>query len=160
MKIDLKKLKEAKGYKKGEGVLDAETITLARDYKRRVAGAYAPIAPDSIESMVGGKEIVATRKIDGEMQVLCFDGKDAVIINGSGITRASLPCVEAATKALKAAGLKSAVIAAELHVDESEGRTRIYDVVSALAGKAEDLRLAPYDIIQLDDKPRLQNCHN
>lgn len=153
MKIDLKKLKEAKGYKKGEGVLDAETINLARDYKRRVAGAYAPIAPDSIESKVGGKEIVATRKIDGEMQVLCFDGKDAVIINGGGTTRAGLPCVAAATKAFKAAGLKSAVIAAELHVDESGGRTRIYDVVSALAGKAEDLRLAPYDLIQLDDKP-------
>ena len=70
------------------------------------------IAPDSIESKVGGKEIVATRKIDGEMQVLCFDGKDAVIINGGGTTRAGLPCVAAAVKALKAAGLKSAMIAA------------------------------------------------
>ena len=152
MKINLKKLKKAKGYRKGEDALDAETITLARDYKRRVAGAYAPIAPDWIESKVGGKEIVVTRKIDGEMQVLCFDGKDAVIINGGGATRTGLPCVEAASKARKATWVKSALIAAELHVDESKGRTRIYDVVSALAGEADSLRLAPYDIIQLDDK--------
>lgn len=152
MKINLKKLKKSKGYQQGADVLDPESITLARDYKRRVAGAYAPIAPEWIESKVGGKEIVATRKIDGEMQVLCFDGEDAVIINGGGTTRAGLPCVAAAVKALKAAGLKSAMIAAELHVDESEGRTRIYDVVSALAGEVDDLRLAPFDLIRLDDQ--------
>jgi ATP-dependent DNA ligase len=63
-----------------------------------------------------------------------------------------LPCMDAAAKCLKEAGIKEAIVPSELYYDEDGGRSRVFDVLSALADKEKlgKLHLAPFDIVSLD----------
>ena len=53
------------------------------------------------------------------------------------------------------------MIPAELFVDQTEGRTRIFHVLTALAdpGKTASLRLAAFDILELDEAPFKANSY-
>ena len=156
MEIDLKKFKKVNGYLTGDQkAVSTEIIQEAIRYKKRVAGNFSPVSGNQIETNLLGSEFYVTRKIDGEMQLLFFNGKDAVIINGGGRIRAGLPCVEEAAALLKKGEMESAVIAAELCTEESKGRQRVYDVLHALSGKGDisTLRLAAFDIIRLNKDP-------
>jgi ATP-dependent DNA ligase len=64
-----------------------------------------------------------------------------------------LPCIAEAAQMLKAAGIREAVIPAELYACEDSGRTRVFDVLAALADSSRygELRLAVFDIISLAD---------
>lgn len=156
MKIDIAKLKKAKGYFEGtiESV-DEKTACITREYKKNVCRNFIAINPEQIESRVGGEEFYPTRKYDGEMNVIFFNGTETFIINTGGRVRMGIPCIEEAGKALRNAGIKSAVIPAELYVCEQEGRTRVFDVLSALSKEEETgkLCLAPFDIIEIDNEP-------
>ena len=63
-----------------------------------------------------------------------------------------MKCLDAFAEAVKAAGLKQAIIAAELYLPRPEGRPRCGDVQAALAddAKRDQLALAPFDIVELD----------
>lgn len=78
------------------------------------------------------------------------------MLNASGKQKAeSLKCLDTFAEVLKKAGVKSAVIAAELYLPRPDGRPRCGDVSKALADdklKAQ-LCLAPFDIISLDGEP-------
>ena len=78
------------------------------------------------------------------------------MLNANGKQKAEkLKCLDAFAEAVKAAGLKQAIIAAELYLPRSEGRPRCGDVQAALAddAKRDQLALAPFDIIELDGEP-------
>jgi ATP-dependent DNA ligase len=89
------------------------------------------------------------------MNVLFFDGKEAAIINRSGRIRQGLPCIDDAAVTLKAAGVTQAVIPAELHAAETEGRTRVFHVLKALADPklTAGLHLAAFDLLELSGEP-------
>jgi len=156
MKIDLEKMSNVHGYMEGsaEAADQADALT-AIGYKKEIARNYISITPDQIDARLGGSDYYVTRKYDGEMSVLFFDGEQAAIINRSGRIRTGLPCTEDAKAALIAAGVRQAVIPAELYVDETAGRTRVFHVLNALSDqkKIDSLRLAAFDILQLDDEP-------
>lgn len=88
------------------------------------------------------------------MMVRADGANDAVESYGSnGVGRdVALPCFAEFGSLCRAAGLTDAIVAAELYaVLSADGRERVHDVKSAIAGGQHDcLRLAPFDILSLD----------
>jgi ATP-dependent DNA ligase len=133
--------------------VDAVSSAKAIDYKKVVTKSYISICPEQIEARLTGTDFYVTRKYDGELNLIYFDGRDTFILNRSGRVRLGLSCLEEAGKALAAAGIKQAIIPSELYVDEASGRTRVFDVLEALADEklVKKLCLAPFDIYELND---------
>jgi hypothetical protein len=75
------------------------------------------------------------------------------MLNSAGKEYADAPaCLDAFVQAMQAAGLKSAVLAAELYMPREEGRPRYGDVVTAMADGAlrDKLAFAAFDIMEID----------
>ncbi|HEX9059429.1 MAG TPA: hypothetical protein VF941_04555 [Clostridia bacterium] len=156
MEIDISKINKTKGYFEGRlDAVDSATALIAASYKKNVCRNFSAINPSQIDDRVGGEEFYVTRKYDGEMNVLFYNEKETFIINTGGKVRTGLSCTEEAGRALKRAGISKAVIPSELYVCESDGRKRVFDVLSALADEKEaaKLCLAPFDIIEIDGAP-------
>ncbi|KNY27442.1 ATP-dependent DNA ligase [Pseudobacteroides cellulosolvens] len=153
MILDKSKLNKSKGYLEGTvSAVDEVTAKVASDYKKNVCKNFIAINPEQIDSRIAGEEFFITRKYDGEMSVIFYNGTDTFIVNTGGTLRQGLPCTEEAGKLLKSAGIGSAIIPAELYLCEDNGRTRVFDVLSALSKETEigKLKLAPFDIIEID----------
>ena len=128
----------------------------ARNYKRRIAGAFVPISPGEITSKISGNKIYVSRKIDGEFNIFYFNGERAYLINANGVVKENLPILKEAENIFKLKKIKTIKLAVELHVKEDNKRTRITDVFSALANDVEKLTISPFDILSIDgeDFPR------
>lgn len=155
MKIQKEKFKKRNGYlEAGIDAVDRETASVAMEYKKKIAGKFMSITPDEIDLRVKGEDLFVSRKMDGELAVIFYEEGNIIAINTGGTVRMGLPPLDEAGSALKNAGIASAVLAAELHVDETDGRKRVFDVLSALSEKNGPLklRLAVFDILSLDGK--------
>ena len=133
--------------------MEQKYIQTAIDYKKKVAGKFVLVEGAKLKQRIDGERFCVTRKIDGHMQVVFYDGKQVFMLNASGKERAKdLKCLDVFAEAVKAAGLKQAIIAAELYLPRPEGRPRCGDVQAALAddAKRDQLALAPFDIVELD----------
>ena len=128
----------------------------ATDYKRRVAGLFSLVdGGREIRTKLSGDEFCVTRKIDGVMAyAVCRDG-EVMMAGTGGRDLSAVPCAKALAAAVKAYGAASATVAAELYAPSEKGRPRVFDVLAALADpkKAESLRLAPFDLVELDGAP-------
>ena len=133
--------------------MDQKYIQTAIDYKKNVAGKFVLVEGAKLKQRIDGERFAVTRKIDGHMQVVFYDGTQVFMLNANGKQKAEqLKCLDAFAEAVKAVGLKQAVIAAELYLPRPEGRPRCGDVQAALAddAKRDQLALAPFDIVELD----------
>ena len=133
--------------------MEQKYIQAAIDYKKNIAGKFVLVEGAKLKQRVEGERICVTKKIDGHLQVAFWQDGQVFMLNASGKQRAeSLKCLDAFAEAMKAAGVKSATIAAELYLPREEGRPRCGDVATALAddAKHDELCLAPFDIIELD----------
>ena len=135
-------------------MIEQKYIQTAIDYKKNVAGKFVLVEGAKLKQRIDGQRFAVTRKIDGHMQVVFYVDNQVFMLNANGREKASegLKCLNAFAEAVKAAGLKQAVIAAELYLPRPEGRPRCGDVQAALANdaKRDQLALAPFDIIELD----------
>lgn len=132
-------------------MIEQKYIQTAIDYKKNVAGKFVLVEGAKLKQRIDGQRFAVTRKIDGHMQVVFFVDGQVFMLNASGKERASgLNCLDVFAEAVKAAGLKQAIIAAELYLPREGGRPRCGDVQAALADKRDQLALAPFDIIELD----------
>jgi hypothetical protein len=125
----------------------------AIDYKKNVAGKFVLVEGAKLKQRIDGERFAVTRKIDGHMQVVFYVDGQVFMLNANGKQKAEqLKCLDAFAEALKTAGLKQAIIAAELYLPRPEGRPRCGDVQAALAddAKRDQLALAPFDIVELD----------
>ena len=125
----------------------------AIDYKKNIANKFMLVEGAKMRSRIVGSEFFVTRKIDGHLQILFYKDGDVLLLNSRGIDKAGhLSCMDAAASCLKAAGIKEAIVAAELFMPSEGGRPRCADVPSALAdpAKRDQLSLAPFDIVSLD----------
>lgn len=151
--LDRSLLTERPGYLEGEAKTVAaragETVT---EYKQLVCKRYISINPEQLEHRLGGNSYQVTRKYDGELAVLFYDGTEVYTVNTGGRVRLGLGVHDEALTHLKKAGVKQAVIPAELYVAEDAGRTRVFDVSAVLADPARhgELRLGVFDIISTD----------
>ena len=133
--------------------MEQKYIQSAIDYKKNIAGKFVLVEGAKLKQRVEGERICVTKKIDGHLQVVFWQDGQVFMLNASGKQRAeSLKCLDAFAEAMKAAGVKSATIAAELYLPRPDGRPRCGDVAAALANDAKrnELCLAPFDIIELD----------
>ncbi len=156
MKLNDKKFRKINSYEEGKGdVIDTESQMKAANYKKNFLKQFISINQNQIDQRLGGEEYYVTRKYDGEYAIIFFENKVAVTINRSGRVRRGIPCINEAAKILSKAGVKEAIIPAEIYVYEKNKRTRTSDLMSVLAGKDDinKLRLAAFDILELDNKP-------
>ncbi|WP_010256803.1 ATP-dependent DNA ligase [Treponema primitia] len=137
----------------------AEYSQQAVNYKKNISKNFVPLNPSQIGDRLYGSEFFVTRKYDGLLTLLFWEnggetgGGKLTLVNSSGKTLdSSLPCAAAAVSCFRRSKIQSAIIAAELYTDESDGRTRVTDTLSALAKKGDHsrLRLAPFDIVSID----------
>ena len=136
--------------------MEQKYIQTAIDYKKNIAGKFVLVEGAKLKQRVEGERLSVTKKIDGHLQVVFWQDGSVFMLNASGKQRAeSLKCLDAFAEAMKAAGAKSATIAAELYLPRPDGRPRCGDVNKALADDAlkDQLCLAPFDIIELDGNP-------
>ena len=133
--------------------MNNEYANIAKTYKRRVAGGFMLVDGAKLIEKVTGEDYIVTKKLDGEMRILFYseDGVEAYNSNGRQ-QEPLLPCLTEFGQLCKAAGLKSAVVAAELYAAIGvSGRERVQDVKAAIAAEQYDqLFLAPFDIIDID----------
>lgn len=133
--------------------MEQKYIQTAIDYKKNVAGKFVLVEGAKLKQRIDGERFAVTRKIDGHMQVVFYIDEQVFMLNANGKQKAEqLKCLDAFAEAVKTAGLKQAIIAAELYLPRPEGRPRCGDVQAALAddGKRDLLALAPFDIVELD----------
>ena len=136
--------------------MEQKYIQTAIDYKKNIAGKFVLVEGAKLKQRVEGERICVTKKIDGHLQVAFWQDGQVFMLNASGKQKAeSLKCLDAFAEAMKAAGVKTATIAAELYLPREEGRPRNGDVNKALADEAlkDHLCLAPFDIVELDGNP-------
>lgn len=153
MSLDRALLVERSGYLEGDAKHTApEAATTVTDYKQHVCKRYVSLNPDQLDHRLGGTSYQVTRKYDGELAVLFYDGTEVYTVNTGGRLRLGLGVHADALAALRAAGVKQAVLPAELYVAESGGRTRVFDVSAALADptRRAELRLAVFDVLSID----------
>ena len=123
----------------------------AVEYKRRVAGAFILVDGTKLKSKIAGNDICVTRKIDGVMRFIVYRNGNAVMFStGGNDDMSGIPCLDDLAKQLKTAKVKSATLVAELYVAVEGGRPRCHDVLEALASDTAKLRLASFDLLELD----------
>ena len=134
---------------------EATGADMALRYKKNVTRSFIPITPEQIDAKLAGNAFLVSRKYDGILALVVWDGKEASGFTSTGKPIGKVPCFDEAAAALKAAKLQEAVLAAELYAEESGGRSRVYDAVKALADAKEQgrLALAFFDIVSLDGAP-------
>ena len=155
MKIDISKLKTKNGYLEGQITsLEKNLADKAQNYKKRISAGFTPITPNQIQDKLNSDEYFVTKKIDGELGILFFDGNNAVLSNRSGLARAGIGCIDEAAELLKNSDFKSITLACELHTDESEQKSRVSTTRSALGckGNIESLHLSFFDILEIDEE--------
>lgn len=155
MKINKEKLKKRNGYLEGKSdAIDQTSAAKAAAYKKDFLKKFIAISPEQINRRLGDTKYWVTRKYDGEYANLFYEDGQAVILNRSGRVRSGLPCTDEAAKRLQDAGIRQAVIPAELYVYNEKKKTRVNDLINALADekKIGTLRLACYDILELNGK--------
>ncbi|MCD8186705.1 MAG: hypothetical protein LUD68_09800 [Rikenellaceae bacterium] len=155
MKIYEDKLKKRSGYEEGKAeAIDKATVTKALSYKNEFLKKFIAINPLQIDSRLGDSIYWVTRKYDGEFADIIYDSGQAVIVNRSGRVRRGIPCIDQAAAVLQKNGVKQAIIPAEIYVYNEKKKTRVNDLINALANekKIGTLRLACYDILELDGK--------
>ena len=134
-------------------MLDKEIIEKAKQYKKRIAGSFVLVDGNEISGKITGSQFVATKKIDGSLYGLFFEEGAVLGVSTTGRIIKDLPCLKEAADLLKARGIGSAVIEAELYAVLEDGkRERVGDVSKAMADKSlwDRLFLAPFDIVMLD----------
>lgn len=119
-------------------------------YKRKVTGSFIAITQEDISSKISGDKVYITTKIDGEFNLLHYDGKEAVLVNGSGKTKDNLPLLKSAATLLKDQKVKSLTVPCELHLNTKDHRCRVSEVMSAISNKKDALTVSPFDIVELD----------
>jgi hypothetical protein len=125
---------------------------IAREYKKTLSQNFISLAPHKIDEYLGSGIFLVTRKYDGELALLFFENEKLYAVNSSGAPLPDLPCRKEASLYLHKAVIRQGVFAAELYVDESGGRTRVFDTIAALAepDRHGSLRLAFFDILSLN----------
>ena len=134
-----------------------EIQQIAIDYKRKISSNFISITQDDISSRISGTDVFVSTKIDGEFNLLYFDGDKSVLINGSGIIKKDLPFLKESEKLLKDKKIKSLIVAGELHINKVGHRSRISEVMSAISKNKGLLTFSPFDILKVNGEENIEH---
>ena len=155
---------KAGGYGIGPAAALADPMLLPRvqTFRRQFGARMQAMDKPRAAKKIPSGDYFISRKIDGEFTVLIFDGKEVFSVNPGGTIRTGLPLMAEAAELLKKSGMKSGMIAGELHVKRPDGkRARVHDV-SRVARNPENadalqtLNFAVFDILETDGEPDLR----
>jgi hypothetical protein len=130
-----------------------------QDYRRQSAARMYPLDKSDIREKVPTADYHVSRKIDGEFTVLVYQRGHALTINPGGTVRLGMPWLAEACELLSRAGVKEALVAGELYIEQSgTRRPRVHDIVHiarqpASREELDRLRFAVFDLISLDGQP-------
>ncbi len=143
---------------KAPDLADPSLHTKAQDYKRRVTGNMRAVPSEEVFKLPKAKNYFVSRKYDGEMAMLFFDGEKVISVNPGGTARVGLPAFEEAAEHLKEAKIRSCVLGAEVYVKEAPSNAHPVQQVVRILRKPESkeelerLGVAVFDIIEVDGK--------
>lgn len=138
---------------------DPLLVARTQDYRRQVASRMAPLEPDQILKRFAGGDYHVSLKVDGEFDMLVYADGETLLVNPGGTVRVGLPLLKEAAGLLRAAGVKKAIIAGELHYTQHVGkRPRVHDVSRvarqpASQAELDGLAFAAFDVVEIDGKP-------
>ncbi|MCB1097478.1 MAG: ATP-dependent DNA ligase [Verrucomicrobiae bacterium] len=142
------------GVASGAALKDPALLSKVQSYRRQKGAGMIALDREAAKLKLPASDYHISRKVDGEFSVIVWDGQRAILLNPGGTARVGLPVLEEAATLLLAAGVGSALIAAELYVERGDGkRARVHDV-SRVARKPESLaaletlRLAVFDVLE------------
>jgi len=124
-------------------------------YKQNFASRFILVPYSQMNSVLQEDYFYVSRKIDGEMRTVYFDGDSAKMYSTGGKCEEDFPCLLELSEKLKSKGIKTAAFGAELNfLKDDKSRSRVTDVIHALTAPElhKQLALSPYDIIFLDGK--------
>lgn len=145
-------------YATAPGVALTDTLLLPRvqAYRRSLGNRMIALDRNHAKSKIPNGDFFTSRKIDGEFNALAFGDGEILLVNPGGTVRVGLPLLDEAASALKKAGIKSALVAGELHVRHADGkRARVHDV-SRIARKPASpdevgqLCFAVFDLLEVN----------
>ncbi len=135
---------------------DNMLLPRVQGYRRQIGGRMIALDKRKAAEKIPNGEFFISRKLDGEFSMLIYRDGEAILLNPGGTVRAGLPLLDEATGILSKAGVKSALIAGELHVVKPDGeRARVHDV-SRFARKPENeeqvnaLNFGVFDVVEVD----------
>jgi len=127
-----------------------DILQLAKEYKRKTASRYLPVSSEEITTkIIESEEYSVSKKYDGHLYLLYFDGKKSILYNHGGRQLADLGLLEEANDLLKGK-CKEVVLAGELFLHKEGERSRSFDLTSALDDNQKDIQYKVFDILTLD----------
>jgi|ERR1043166_960710 ATP-dependent DNA ligase len=144
---------------KATDLADPSLHVRSQEYKRKIGGLMRAMPAEDIARLPRARGMFVSRKYDGEMALVFFDGKKIISVNPGGTVRSGLPCYDEAEQLLKKAKVKSCIFGGELYVKEDASKAHpVQQVVGILRkptskDQLEKLGLAVYDVIEADEKP-------
>ncbi len=158
LQFDKKKFTCKFGYCIGKAgdLADPSLHVKSQEYKRKVSGLMRALSGEDIYRLPKARGLVVSRKYDGEMAMVFFDGEKIISVNPGGTVRVGLPCFDEAEELLKKAKVKSCILGGELYVKEDVTKAHpVQQVVRILRSPSskdqlEKLGLAVYDVIDAD----------
>lgn len=147
-------------YAHSGGISDNTLLRIANDFRTQTSRKYKNLTPAQLPHQFQDNESLhASIKYDGEGVFVYFDEEKDICLalnSPSGRTRIGLECLNQTKKALQAAQIKKALLAAECYLQHPSQRTRVADVLRVTANgspeERDQIALAFYDILMIDKK--------
>ncbi len=119
-------------------ILDPDILRTVRMRRRQIGRMMTALDREKAKYRIPAGDYFISRKIDGEFTCLVYKNGEAFTVNPGGTVRMGAEFHKRASKHLKKAGVKSALIGGELYVNRPDGkRAWVHDVVR-VARKPED----------------------
>jgi hypothetical protein len=131
-----------------------DILQLAKEYKRKTASRYLPVSSEEITTkIIESGEYAVSKKYDGHLYLLYFDGKKSILYNHGGRQLADLGLLKEADE-LFTGKCKEVVLAGELFLHKEGERSRSFDLTSALDDNHKDIQYKVFDILTLDGEEK------
>ena len=131
-----------------------DILQLAKEYKRKTASRYLPVSSDEITTkIIESGEYAVSKKYDGHLYLLYFDGKKSILYNHGGRQLADLGLLKEADELLKGK-CKEVVLAGELFLHKEAERSRSFDLTAALDDNHKNIQYKAFDILTLDGEEK------
>ncbi len=131
-----------------------DILQLAKEYKRKTASRYLPVSSEEIISkIIESEEYSVSKKYDGHLYLLHFNGKTATLYNHGGKQLSNLGFLQEAHDLLKGK-CTEVVLAGELFLHKEGERSRSFDLTSALDDNHKDIQYKVFDILTLDGEEK------
>jgi ATP-dependent DNA ligase len=131
-----------------------DILQLAKEYKRKTASRYLPVSSEEITTkIIESDEYSVSKKYDGHLFLLYFDGKTSTLYNHGGKKLTDLGLLKEADELLKGK-CKEIVFAGELYLHKDGERSRSFDLTAALGDNHKDIQYKVFDILILDGEEK------